>query len=79
MGSEPRASNATTQLTLSYEGGNAWFAGGWTGNYFDQRSGTVAIGSTDGWVAVPVNETVGLGTYPTPDPREDRPRVLRGG
>ena len=58
--------NASTTVVVSYEGENTWFAGGWTGNSFTQRTGVVAVGSGDGWVALPVTETTGAGRYPTP-------------
>ena len=57
---------ATTRVSLRYEGSNTWFAGGWTGNYFRQTLSATATGAGDGWVAVRVDEEVGVGNYPTP-------------
>jgi hypothetical protein len=58
--------DARTTVIVRYEGRNTWFAGGWTGNQFDQRTSVVATGPGEGWVAVPVAETTSLGRYPTP-------------
>jgi hypothetical protein len=58
--------DASTYVGVSYEGQNTWFAGGWTGNQFDQRTSVVAVGPGEGWVAMPVEETTSLGRYPTP-------------
>jgi hypothetical protein len=58
--------DAETTVVVSYEGRNTWFAGGWTGNEFSQRTSVVAAGPGEGWVAMPVEETTGLGRYPTP-------------
>jgi len=59
--------NATTSLSVSYEGRNTWFAGGWTGNSFEQRFYAELAGPSQGWVVVPVDERVGFGNYPTPE------------
>lgn len=55
--------NATMDVLVTYEGRNEWFAGGWTGNYFRESTGTVVRGDGPGWVAVTGEETTGVGTY----------------
>ncbi|MFC7044405.1 hypothetical protein ACFQH6_02370 [Halobacteriaceae archaeon GCM10025711] len=60
--------NATTTVVVRYEGWNTWFAGGWTGNSFEQWFHADITGPGDGWRAVTVEERVGFGRYPTPTP-----------
>lgn len=60
--------NATTTVLVRYEGWNTWFAGGWTGNSFEQQFHVAVEGPADGWQAVTVAERVGFGRYPTPTP-----------
>ncbi|ESP87531.1 hypothetical protein [Candidatus Halobonum tyrrellensis] len=61
--------NATADLLVTYEGRNEWFAGGWTGNSFEESAGVAVRGGGPGWVAATGNETVGVGAYRgAPDP-----------
>lgn len=56
--------DATVRVFVRYSGTNSWFAGGWTGNSFDQTVSFEATGPRDGWLVVAAHEQVGVGNYP---------------
>lgn len=67
--------NATTEVLVTHRGENWWFAGGWTGNSFEQSTGVAVRGDGPGWVALVGNETVGIGTYRNPPASDAGPAV----
>lgn len=59
--------DATVQVVVRHEGRNEWFAGGWTGNSFDQRVTVERRGPGPGWVVANASERTGVGNYPGGD------------
>ncbi|GGL52185.1 hypothetical protein [Halocalculus aciditolerans] len=55
--------NATTQVAVVFAGRNTWFAGGWTGNEYEERVFVDLAGEEDGWRRVNGSARWGFGRY----------------